>query len=335
MFNCSTSVLINTYSSQKKRTEYSEYAVSAFGKVVREVVWFPGMRSMQLTGLQASPIHRTALILMRNHNTQSCCKITMTGKQLMRLSWCRERAISPCRPLRRERARQQTRRVRRQSSHWLQRFKRQIWKMPGLIRQIRSNERVRDYKGEKAGKRRWCLFSWNLVEILIHLSLTDGGGGSYSFGSTRIPKFLWVHIQFVLSVIWEVSFDLCIHPIMHLNVNAMWGAVSRHHFEFFFFCFLPGRLSPIISTFHVCKAGAPWGILCPVHPLLCWGLCSSWHLAPPVQPLCRCQLPCTCPRPLLQPVYQPGPYSRYSFIYKATHPDQNQGRPIQLADFNH
>lgn len=38
------------------------------------------MRSAELTALQASPIHRTALILMRNHNTQSCCKITMPGE---------------------------------------------------------------------------------------------------------------------------------------------------------------------------------------------------------------------------------------------------------------
>lgn len=122
---------------------------------------------------------------------------------------------------------------------------------------------------------------------------------------------------------------------MHLNV---WIVCEELYHDIIcssvFFCFPPGRLSLIISTFRVCKAGAPWGILCPVHPLLSWGLCSSRHLAPPVQPLCRCQLPCTCPRPLLQPVYQPGLYSRYSFIYKAAYPDINQAHPIQLTDCN-
>lgn len=130
-----------------------------------------------------------------------------------------------------------------------------------------------------------------------------------------------------------------IHPITHLIgwiecMYSMWGAICQHCIEFFSFFFPPpGRLSPIISTFHVCKAGAPWGILCPLHPLLCWGFFSSWHLALPVQPLCRClysQLPCICPRPLLQPVYQPGLYSRYSFIYKATQLDQN---PIKITLF--
>ncbi len=52
----------------------------------------------------------------------------------MRLSWCRERAISPHRPQRTERALRQTWRGRRQSSHWLHRFK----------RQSRWNERCQD-----------------------------------------------------------------------------------------------------------------------------------------------------------------------------------------------
>lgn len=78
---------------------------------------------------------------MRNRNTQSCCKTTMMGKQLMRLSWCRERAISPYRPQPTERALRLTRRGRRQSSHWLHRFREAKpvkWKMPRLISQIRS-----------------------------------------------------------------------------------------------------------------------------------------------------------------------------------------------------
>lgn len=86
----------------------------------------------------------------------------------------------------------------------------------------------------------------------------------------------------------------------------------------------------------MCKAGAPWGILCPLHPLLSWGLCSSWLLAPPpVQPLCRClysQLPHPCPWPLLQPVCQPALYSRYNFNHKALYPDQksNHAHSVQL-----
>lgn len=117
-------------------------------------------------------------------------------------------------------------------------------------------------------------------------------------GFKSIPPYIWMTEVIVCTV----------------RVELHW----LHHIEFFsFFPFFspPGRLSPIISTLHVCKAWAPWGILCPLHPLLCWGLCSSWHLAPPVQPLCRClysQLPCPCPWPLLQPVCQPALYSRYN-----------------------
>lgn len=133
--------------------------------------------------------------------------------------------------------------------------------------------------------------------------------------------FFFLCREALVLAIWLFG-KLHIHPTTYLSgwiecMYSMWGAICQHCIEFFSFFFPPpGRLSPIISTFHVCKAGAPWGILCPLHPLLCWG-----HLALPVQPLCRClysQLPCICPRPLLQPVYQPGLYSRYSFIYKAT-----------------
>lgn len=52
----------------------------------------------------------------------------------MRLSWCGERAISPYRPQRTQQALRQTWRGRRQSSHWLHRFK----------RQSRWNERCQD-----------------------------------------------------------------------------------------------------------------------------------------------------------------------------------------------
>lgn len=59
----------------------------------------------------------------------------------MRLSWCRERAISPYRPQQTELALRQTQRGQRQSSHWLHRFREAKpvkWKMPRLISQIRS-----------------------------------------------------------------------------------------------------------------------------------------------------------------------------------------------------
>lgn len=138
---------------------------------------------------------------------------------------------------------------------------------------------------------------------------------------THLICFCLCTVVFLL-VVWTFT-KLYIHPTLHLSEwsECMCGAACLHYIEFFFFFFFfpSGRLSPIISTFHVCKAGAPWGILCPLHPLLCWGLCSSWHLAPPVQPLCRClysQLPCPCPWPLLQPVCQPALYSRYNLTHK-------------------
>lgn len=137
----------------------------------------------------------------------------------------------------------------------------------------------------------------------------------WKFTRLSIPPYTWVTEVIVCTV----------------RVELHW----LHHIEFFsFFPFFspPGRLSPIISTLHVCKAWAPWGILCPLHPLLCWGLCSSWHLAPPVQPLCRClysQLPCPCPWPLLQPVCQPALYSRYNL--RPVRPHRKIKNPITLT----
>lgn len=146
---------------------------------------------------------------------------------------------------------------------------------------------------------------------------------------------------------WGGAFKKLIqHPSHHISEWLKWMYVqyvrswmSTLYLVFFspFLLFPPGRLSPIISTLHVCKAGAPWGILCPLHPLLCWGLCSSWHLAPPVEPLCRClysQLSCPCPRPLLQPVCQPALYSRYNFTHKALYQDRNfQPSSLWAFDF--
>lgn len=49
-------------------------------------------------------------------------------------------------------------------------------------------------------------------------SLTENGLLWRSLTCTGNLKSLLDHIQFVLSVIWEIFFELCIHPIVHLNV---------------------------------------------------------------------------------------------------------------------
>lgn len=49
-------------------------------------------------------------------------------------------------------------------------------------------------------------------------SLTENGLLWCSLTCTGNLKSLLDHIQFVLSVIREIFFELCIHPIMRLNV---------------------------------------------------------------------------------------------------------------------
>lgn len=63
----------------------------------------------------------------------------------MRLSWCRERAISPCRPLRTERARQLKPARPETELTLIAEVQKADMKDARLIRQIRSNERIPNY----------------------------------------------------------------------------------------------------------------------------------------------------------------------------------------------
>lgn len=98
----------------------------------------------------------------------------------------------------------------------------------------------------------------------------------------------------------------------------------------------PGRFSAIISAFQVCKAAAARGLLCPLYPVLCRGLRSGRHVAPPVRPLSRClQTRVRGPRarPPLQPVYQPGLYSRYNITDGAAQPHLTTKKYIYIYFF--
>lgn len=98
----------------------------------------------------------------------------------MRLSWCRERAISPCRPQWTEQTLQQTWKGRRQSSHWLHRFKRQSglkWKMPRLISQIRSNRGV--FICLEAHCYLWEWFCWEKAAMRLHCLFSQKPWGNF------------------------------------------------------------------------------------------------------------------------------------------------------------
>lgn len=141
----------------------------------------------------------------------------------MRLSWCRERAISPHRPQRTEQPLRQTWRGRRQSSHWLHRFKRQSRlkrKMPRLISQIRSKCGVLNclradcllylpewFCCEKAAVRLCCLFSpkpWgNFLRIWAWLIRRD----------VLLQHFTGVCFHLVewitAGCVWDYYYELC------------------------------------------------------------------------------------------------------------------------------
>lgn len=139
----------------------------------------------------------------------------------MRLSWCRERAIPPCRPQWTERALRQTWRGRRQSSHWLHRFKRQSrvkWKMPRLISQIRSNCGVLNclqadcflwgwFCWEKAAVRLCCLFfpkPWgNFLRIWAWLIRRDVLLQHFTCACFHLVEWITAGCR------WDYYYELC------------------------------------------------------------------------------------------------------------------------------
>lgn len=68
----------------------------------------------------------------------------------------------------------------------------------------------------------------NLVVLLILSDL---------YGNHLQSKLLWEHIQFVLFLVWELFFKLCIHPTMHLNVwilcEDLYHDIISSSFSFF------------------------------------------------------------------------------------------------------
>ena len=89
------------------------------------------------------------------------------------------------------------------------------------------------------------------------------------------------------------------------------------------FCVLPGRLPPAPPLLCVCKAGAPWGVLRPLHPPLSGGVSLP---APQVQNFTRRLHPQLrlCPsRTRLRPICQAAFYSRHRLLTVATRERQH------------
>lgn len=148
---------------------------------------------------------------MRNCNTQFCCKKQWWGKQLMRLSWCRETAVSPWRPQYREQALRQTWRGRRQSSHWLHRFE----------KQSRWNERCQDSSAKLDQSVEFWTVCKPIVWLFVGVILL--WGSSHEIMLFVFPKPLGNFLPFVLDwsgAMWcctGSTFHWCMFPLSWMN----------------------------------------------------------------------------------------------------------------------
>lgn len=156
----------------------------------------------------------------------------------MRLSWCRERAISPYRPQWTEQALRQTWRGRRQSSHWLHRFK----------RQSRWNERCQD----SSAKLDQSVEFWTVCESIVWLFV----GVILLWESSReimlfvFPKTLGKFFTY-LSLIDQAqcvvaTFHWCFHLVEWITAGCIW--------DYYYYYMLCKKTNQLLKTAYLFRS---------------------------------------------------------------------------------